>query len=88
MQNIEFRFYEIYRSEEFLLLLLKGMFVSLWLTIGAAIFGFVFANLLAVSRLNKIPIFDMILIILMKYNEYNIGYYLLKFSSNFNIQNR
>ena len=30
----------------------KGMFVSLWLTIGAAIFGFVFANLLAVSRLN------------------------------------
>ena len=56
MQNIEFRFYEIYRSEEFLLLLLKGMFVSLWLTIGAAIFGFVFANLLAVSRLNKIPI--------------------------------
>ena len=57
LQNIEFRFYEIYRSEEFLLLLLKGMFVSLWLTIGAAIFGFVFANLLAVSRLNKIPIF-------------------------------
>ena len=60
MQNIEFRFYEIYRSEEFLLLLLKGMFVSLWLTIGAAIFGFVFANLLAVSRLNKIPVFGIL----------------------------
>ncbi len=60
MQNIEFRFYEIYRSEEFLLLLLKGMFVSLWLTIGAAIFGFLFANLLAVSRLNKIPIFGIL----------------------------
>ena len=60
MQNIEFRFYEIYRSEEFLLLLLKGMFVSLWLTINAAIFGFVFANLLAVSRLNKIPIFGIL----------------------------
>ncbi len=60
MQNIEFRFYEIYRSEEFLLLLLKGMFVSIWLTIGAAIFGFVFANLLAVSRLNKIPIFGIL----------------------------
>ena len=61
MQNIEFRFYEIYRSEEFLLLLLKGMFVSLWLTdIQAAIFGFVFANLLAVSRLNKIPIFGIL----------------------------
>ena len=60
MQNIEFRFYEIYRSEEFLSLLLKGMFVSLWLTIGAAIFGFVFANLLAVSRLNKIPIFGLL----------------------------
>lgn len=56
MQNIEFRFYEIYRSEEFLLLLLNGMFVSLWLTIGAAVFGFVFANLLAVSRANKVPI--------------------------------
>ena len=60
MQNIEFRFYEIYRSVEFLLLLLKGMFVSLWLTIGAAIFGFIFANLLAVSRLNKIPIFGIL----------------------------
>ena len=36
------------------------MFVSLWLTIGAAIFGFVFANLLAVSRLNKIPIFGIL----------------------------
>lgn len=60
MQNIEFRFYEIYRSEEFLLLLLKGMFVSLWLTIGAAIFGFVFANLLAVLRLNKIPILGIL----------------------------
>ena len=60
MQNIEFRFYEIYRSEEFLFLLLKGMSVSLWLTIGAAIFGFVFANLLAVSRLNKIPIFGIL----------------------------
>ena len=60
MQNIEFRFYEIYRSEEFLALLLKGMLVSLWLTIGAAIFGFIFANLLAVTRINKIPFFSNI----------------------------
>ena len=59
MQNIEFRFYEIYRSEEFLRLLLDGMFVSLWLTIGAAIFGFLFANLLAVSRINKTPVFGI-----------------------------
>ena len=54
LQNIQFRFYEIYRSEEFLLLLLNGMFASLWLTIGAAIFGFLFANLLAASRIYKI----------------------------------
>ena len=55
MQHIELRFYEIYRSEEFLLLLLNGMFASLWLTIGAAIFGFLFANLLAILRINKTP---------------------------------
>ena len=69
MQNIEFRFYEIYRSEEFLLLLLKGMFVSLWLTIGAAIFGFVFANLLAVSRLNKIPIFGILSAVFVEFTR-------------------
>ena len=41
-------------------LLLKGMLVSLWLTIGAAIFGFLFANLLAVTRIYKIAVFSNI----------------------------
>ena len=53
---MEFRFFEIYRSSEFALLLLQGIKTSIALTVIAGIFGFVFAIILAASRYFKIPI--------------------------------
>ena len=53
---MEFRFFEIYRSNEFLLLLLQGVKTSLVLTVIAGIFGFIFAAALAASRYFKIPV--------------------------------
>ena len=53
---MEFRFFEIYRSNEFLLLLLQGVKTSLALTVIAGIFGFIFAVILAASRYFKIPV--------------------------------
>jgi len=53
---MEFRFFEIYRSSEFALLLLQGMKTSIALTVIAGIVGFVFAIILAASRYFKIPI--------------------------------
>ena len=53
---MEFRFFEIYRSTEFLVLLLQGVKTSLSLTVFAGIFGFVFAVILAASRYFKIPV--------------------------------
>ena len=54
---MEFRFFEIYRSTEFLVLLLQGVKTSLSLTVFAGIFGFIFAVILAASRYFKIPVF-------------------------------
>ena len=53
---MEFRFFEIYRSTEFLVLLLQGVKTSLSLTVFAGIFGFIFAVILAASRYFKIPV--------------------------------
>ena len=53
---MEFRFFEIYRSSEFALLLLQGIKTSIALTVIAGIFGFVFAIILAASRYFKIPL--------------------------------
>ena len=53
---MEFRFFEIYRSSEFALLLLQGIKTSIALTVIAGIVGFVFAIILAASRYFKIPI--------------------------------
>ena len=53
---MEFRFFEIYRSSEFALLLLQGIKTSIALTVIAGIFGFVFAITLAASRYFKIPL--------------------------------
>mgnify|MGYP001345757765 CR=1 FL=1 len=53
---MEFRFFEIYRSNEFLLLLMQGAKTSLVLTVIAGIFGFIFAAALAASRYFKIPV--------------------------------
>lgn len=53
---MEFRFFEIYRSTEFLVLLLQGVKTSLSLTVFAGIFGFIFAVILAALRYFKIPV--------------------------------
>ena len=53
---MELRFFEIYRSSEYALLLLQGIKTSIALTVIAGIFGFVFAIILAASRYFKIPI--------------------------------
>ena len=53
---MEFRFFEIYRSSEYALLLLQGIKTSIALTVIAGIFGFVFAIILAASRYFKIPL--------------------------------
>ena len=53
---MEFRFFEIYRSSEFALLLLQGIKTSIALTVIAGIFGFAFAITLAASRYFKIPL--------------------------------
>lgn len=47
---MEFRFFEIYRSSEYLSVLGEGILTSVFLTIGAGILGFFVANLLALSR--------------------------------------
>ena len=53
---MELRFFEIYRSSEYLLLLFKGAGTSLILTVLAGILGFIFAVLLSFSNYFKIPI--------------------------------
>ena len=53
---MELRFFEIYRSSEFAILLLQGIKTSIALTVIAGIFGFVFAIFLAASRYFKIPL--------------------------------
>lgn len=57
---MELRFFEIYRSVEYLGLILSGALTSLGLTVAAGIFGFMFAFLLAMSRYRKIPIVEYI----------------------------
>ena len=52
---MEFRFFEIYRNPEYLLLLLEGVAVSASVTLAGAVFGFVLAVGLSVARHEKIP---------------------------------
>ena len=51
----ELRFFEIYRSEEYIYLLLDGILVSSALTIAAGLIGFIFAFCLAAMRYWKVP---------------------------------
>ncbi len=57
---MELRFFEIYRSTEYLLLLFKGAGASLILTVFAGLFGFLFAILLSSSNYFKIPVLSQI----------------------------
>ena len=56
----ELRFFEIYRSEEYLLLLLEGIGVSTFLTIGAGAMGFLLAFILAALNYWKVPILGLL----------------------------
>ena len=56
----ELRFFEIYRSEEYLLLLLEGIGVSTALTIGAGAMGFLLAFILAALNYWKVPILGLL----------------------------
>jgi len=56
----ELRFFEIYRSEEYLLLLLEGIGVSTSLTIGAGAMGFLLAFILAALNYWRVPILGLL----------------------------
>ena len=53
---MELRFFEIYRSPEYLLLLAEGIPNSAALTISAGMIGFVLATLLASARHHNWPV--------------------------------
>ena len=57
---MEFRFFEIYRSDEYVFLLIQGGANSLSLTVLAGIFGFVFATILAGTTYFKIPLLSQL----------------------------
>ena len=56
----ELRFFEIYRSNEYLELLINGIFISGCLTVSAGILGFLAALGLAIIRYWNIPIISFI----------------------------
>lgn len=53
---MELRFFEIYRSAEYMALLLEGAGLSMALSVAGGLIGFVFAVLLAASRHFSIPL--------------------------------
>ena len=57
---MELRFFEIYRSAEYLGLIFGGAITSLGLTIAAGVLGFLLAFLLAVLRFKEIPVLQYI----------------------------
>ena len=57
---MDLRFFEIYRSGEYMSLILGGALTSLSLTIAAGITGFMVAFLLALLRFKKVPVLDRI----------------------------
>ena len=57
---MDLRFFEIYRSGEYMSLILDGALTSLGLTIAAGIAGFMVAFLLALLRFKKVPVLDRI----------------------------
>ena len=66
---MELRFFEIYRSSEFALLLLQGIKTSIALTVIAGIFGFVFAIILAASRYFKIPLLRYFSVVFVEFTR-------------------
>ena len=52
------RFFEIYRSEEYIYILLEGVFVTLSLSITSGVIGFIVAILIALIKFKKIFILN------------------------------
>lgn len=52
----DLRFFEIYRNPDYLWRLAEGAYLSITLTVGAAIAGFVIATLIAVIRQARVPV--------------------------------
>lgn len=52
----DFRFYEIWRSPEYIEVLLMGVWNSLWLTIVGSVFGLTFGVLLALAQGRDMPL--------------------------------
>jgi His/Glu/Gln/Arg/opine family amino acid ABC transporter permease subunit len=52
---MDLRFFEIYRSREYLLMLMEGAVFSIGLTLAAAVLGFLFALALSGVRFAQIP---------------------------------
>jgi len=57
---MELRFFELYRSAEYIQLLAEGASVSFFITVSAGIFGFLLAFGLAGLRYFKVPIANML----------------------------
>ena len=56
----ELRFFEIYRSQEYLDLLFSGALTSAWLTLAAGIIGFLLAFVLASIRYWRVPLLNIL----------------------------
>lgn len=56
----DLRFFEIYRNSDYLIRLAEGIWLSISLTVGAAIIGFLCAAMLAVLRNAKVPVLAQI----------------------------
>ncbi|MDF2366791.1 amino acid ABC transporter permease [Sneathiella sp.] len=57
---MEFRFFEIYRSGEYLSLLAEGAGLSAALAVGGGLMGLIFATLLASFRYSKVPVLQQV----------------------------
>ena len=56
----ELRFFEIYRSADFLIRLAEGIWLSISLTVGAAVIGFAAAAMLATARNARVPVLSQL----------------------------
>lgn len=55
---MELRFFEIYRSAEYLTLLLEGALTSAWITLLSGFLGFLVALVLSGVRYRKVPVLN------------------------------
>ena len=56
----DLRFFEIYRNADFLIRLAEGIWLSISLTVGAAVIGFAAAAMLATARNARVPVLSQL----------------------------